>query len=82
MASVHLSGARDDLPPPGDPLLKGSLQPEHIKNRCSAIGDPALHGFHLHPLNRLHQELDLDVIFMAGPGPGAPGFFGPSVISR
>src|SRR6201984_668273 len=61
-----------------NPLLREPLTPEHIKNRL--LGDwgasPALAFSYIH-LNRLIRKYDLDMIFLAGPGHGAPGVLGP-----
>src|ERR1700756_1758823 len=64
-----------------DPLLKSPLKPEHIKYRLLGHwgASPALSFVWTH-LNRLITRDDLDVIFMAGPGHGAPGVLGPSYL--
>jgi xylulose-5-phosphate/fructose-6-phosphate phosphoketolase len=61
-----------------NPLLKEPLRPEHIKNRLLGHwgSSPGLSFAYVH-LNRLIKEYDLDMIFMAGPGHGAPGVLGP-----
>ena len=61
-----------------NPLLRQPLQPEHIKNRMLGHwgASPALSFIYTH-LNRLIKRDDLDMIFMAGPGHGAPGVIGP-----
>ena len=61
-----------------NPLLKEPLKPEHIKNRLLGHwgSSPGLAFIYVH-LNRLIKKLDLDMIFMAGPGHGAPGVLGP-----
>ena len=61
-----------------NPLLKEPLKPEHIKNRLLGHwgSSPGLAFIYIH-LNRLIRKLDLDMIFMAGPGHGAPGVLGP-----
>ena len=61
-----------------NPLLRQPLQAEHIKNRLLGHwgASPALSFIYSH-LNRVIKSLDLDVIFMAGPGHGAPGVLGP-----
>jgi len=61
-----------------NPLLREPLQPEHIKPRMLGHWgtSPALSFIYTH-LNRVIKELDLDVIYMAGPGHGAPGVLGP-----
>src|SRR6516162_8872928 len=59
-------------------LLKEPLKPEHIKNRLLGHwgSSPGLAFVYTH-LNRLIKKYDLDMIFMAGPGHGAPGVLGP-----
>ena len=61
-----------------NPLLRESLKPEHIKNRLLGHwgASPALAFTYTH-LNRLIKKYDLDMIFMAGPGHGAPGVLAP-----
>jgi len=64
-----------------NPLLKEPLKPEHIKNRLLGHwgSSPGLAFIYIH-LNRLIKKLDLNVIFMAGPGHGAPGVLGPGYL--
>jgi len=61
-----------------NPLLQESLKPEHIKNRLLGHwgASPGLAFVYVH-LNRLIKKYDLDMIFLAGPGHGAPGVLGP-----
>jgi xylulose-5-phosphate/fructose-6-phosphate phosphoketolase len=61
-----------------NPLLREPLKPEHIKNRMLGHwgASPALSFVYTH-LNRIIKKFDLDMIFMAGPGHGAPGVLGP-----
>jgi xylulose-5-phosphate/fructose-6-phosphate phosphoketolase len=61
-----------------NPLLREPLKPEHIKNRLLGHwgASPALSFTYIH-LNRLINSYDLNAIFMAGPGHGAPGVLGP-----
>ncbi len=61
-----------------NPLLREPLKPEHIKNRLLGHwgASPALSFIYTH-LNRVIKLHDLDMIFMAGPGHGAPGVLGP-----
>ncbi|NCR10837.1 MAG: phosphoketolase family protein [Microcystis aeruginosa LG13-11] len=61
-----------------NPLLKEHLKPEQVKYRLLGHwgASPALSFTYVH-LNRLIKKYDLDVIFMAGPGHGAPGVLGP-----
>jgi xylulose-5-phosphate/fructose-6-phosphate phosphoketolase len=64
-----------------NPLLKQPLRPEHIKNRLLGHwgSSPGLSFIYVH-LSRLIKKLDLDMIFLAGPGHGAPGVLGPSYL--
>jgi len=64
-----------------NPLLKEPLKPEHIKNRLLGHwgSSPGLSFIYIH-LNRLIKKFDLDMIFMAGPGHGAPGVLGPGYL--
>jgi len=61
-----------------NPLLREPLKPEHIKQRLLGHwgSSPGLSFVYVH-LNRLIRKYDLDAIFMAGPGHGAPGVLGP-----
>ena len=61
-----------------NPLLKQPLSVEHVKHRLLGHwgASPALSFVWAH-LNRLIKRDDLDVIFVAGPGHGAPGVLGP-----
>ncbi|NJN32047.1 MAG: phosphoketolase family protein [Synechococcales cyanobacterium RM1_1_8] len=61
-----------------NPLLKQPLQKEQIKYRLLGHwgASPALSFTYVH-CNRLIKKYDLDMIFMAGPGHGAPGVLGP-----
>ncbi|MFM0415975.1 phosphoketolase family protein [Paraburkholderia aromaticivorans] len=56
-----------------NPLLREPLKPEHIKNRLLGHwgSDPG-QSFVLVHLNRLIKQLDLNVIYISGPGHGAP----------
>src|SRR5688572_30446758 len=64
-----------------NPLLREPLKPEHIKNRLLGHwgASPGLSFAYIH-LNRLIKKLDLDAIFLAGPGHGAPGVLGPAYL--
>jgi xylulose-5-phosphate/fructose-6-phosphate phosphoketolase len=55
------------------PLLSEPLKPEHIKRRLLGHwgSDPGLSLAYVH-LNRLIKKYDLNSIFIAGPGHGAP----------
>src|SRR5947208_13358701 len=61
-----------------NPLLREPLKPEHIKQRLLGHwgASPGLSFTYIH-LNRLINKFDLNAIFLAGPGPGAPGVLGP-----
>ena len=61
-----------------NPLLKEPLKAEHIKNRLLGHwgASPGLSFIYIH-MNRLIKKYDLDAIFLAGPGHGAPGVLGP-----
>src|SRR5262245_13349964 len=61
-----------------NPLLREPLKPEHVKNRLLGHwgSSPGLAFIYIH-LNRLIKKYDLDVIYLAGPGHGAPGILGP-----
>ena len=64
-----------------NPLLREPLRAEQIKNRLLGHwgSSPGLSFIYVH-LNRLIKKYDLDVIFMAGPGHGAPGVLGPGYL--
>ena len=61
-----------------NPLLREPLKAEHIKNRMLGHwgASPALSFIYTH-LNRVIRRNDLDMLFMAGPGHGAPGVLAP-----
>ncbi len=61
-----------------NPLLREPLKPEHIKERLLGHwgSSPGLSFLYIH-LNRIIKKHDLDMIFLAGPGHGAPGVIGP-----
>ncbi|TXK64487.1 phosphoketolase family protein [Alkalisalibacterium limincola] len=61
-----------------NPLLRGPLEPEHIKQRLLGHwgSSPGLSFVYVHT-NRLIRDHDVDAIFIAGPGHGAPGVLGP-----
>jgi xylulose-5-phosphate/fructose-6-phosphate phosphoketolase len=61
-----------------NPLLKSPLKPEHIKQRLLGHwgSSPGLAFTYVH-LNRLIRKFDLEMIFLAGPGHGAPGVLAP-----
>jgi xylulose-5-phosphate/fructose-6-phosphate phosphoketolase len=56
-----------------NPLLREPLKPEHIKPRLLGHwgSDPGQSFTWIH-LNRLIKKYELDVIFISGPGHGAP----------
>ena len=64
-----------------NPLLKEPLKPEHIKNRLLGHwgSSPGLAFTYIH-LNRLIKKFDQNMIFMAGPGHGAPGVLAPGYL--
>jgi xylulose-5-phosphate/fructose-6-phosphate phosphoketolase len=64
-----------------NPLLKEPLKVDHVKQRLLGHwgASPALSFVWAH-LNRVIKRDDLDVIFMAGPGHGAPGVLGPAYL--
>jgi xylulose-5-phosphate/fructose-6-phosphate phosphoketolase len=64
-----------------NPLLRRPLVPEDVKHRLLGHwgASPALSFAWVH-LDRLINKLDLDMIFVAGPGHGAPGVLGPTYL--
>src|SRR6187455_3219577 len=64
-----------------NPLLKEPLKPEDVKHRLLGHwgASPALSFVWAH-LNRIIKRNDCDVIFVAGPGHGAPGVLGPTYL--
>src|SRR5271166_4361996 len=60
------------------PLLREPLKPEHIKSRLLGHwgSSPGLAFIYTH-LSRLIKRDDLEMIFLAGPGHGAPGVLAP-----
>ena len=61
-----------------NPLLKEPLKPEHIKSRLLGHwgSSPGLAFIYTH-LSRIIREHDAEMIFLAGPGHGAPGVLAP-----
>jgi xylulose-5-phosphate/fructose-6-phosphate phosphoketolase len=61
-----------------NPLLKQPLDPAHIKERLLGHwgSSPGLAFCYLH-MSRAIKAQNLDVVFMAGPGHGAPGVLAP-----
>src|SRR5262249_53994712 len=64
-----------------NPLLREPLKPQHIKLRLLGHwgASPGLSFTYIH-LNRPINKYDLDAIFLAGPGHGAPGVLGPAYL--
>jgi len=64
-----------------NPLLKEPLKTDHVKHRLLGHwgASPALSFVWVH-LNRLIVRDNLDMIFVAGPGHGAPGVLGPAYL--
>jgi xylulose-5-phosphate/fructose-6-phosphate phosphoketolase len=64
-----------------NPLLKQPLEIGHVKYRLLGHwgASPALSFVWAH-LNRVIKRDDLDMLFMAGPGHGAPGVLGPTYL--
>jgi xylulose-5-phosphate/fructose-6-phosphate phosphoketolase len=64
-----------------NPLLRKPLKPEHVKQRLLGHwgSSPGLSFVWAH-LNRVIKRDDLDMIFIAGPGHGAPGVIGPTYL--
>ena len=64
-----------------NPLLKEPLKIEDVKHRLLGHwgASPALSFTWAH-LNRIIKRDNLDVVFMAGPGHGAPGVLGPTYL--
>src|SRR5262245_24352605 len=64
-----------------NPLLSRPLKPSDVKQRLLGHwgASPALSFVWVH-LNRLIRKHDLDIVFVAGPGHGAPGVLGPSYL--
>src|SRR5688572_18698664 len=64
-----------------NPLLTRPLKAEDVKHRLLGHwgASPALSFVWVH-LNRMIIEHDLDMIFVAGPGHGAPGVLGPAYL--
>jgi len=64
-----------------NPLLKEPLKPEHIKERLLGHwgASPGLSFVYVHG-NRVIKKYDLNCIFIAGPGHGAPGVIAPAYL--
>ena len=64
-----------------NPLLREPLRPEHIKNRLLGHwGSSPGQAFLWAHANRLIRHHDLDMIYLSGPGHGAPGVLGPTYL--
>ncbi len=61
-----------------NPLLREPLSPEHVKRRLLGHwgSSPGLAFIYVH-MNRVIRRHDLNAIFLAGPGHGAPGVLAP-----
>jgi len=64
-----------------NPLLRKPLKVDHVKHRLLGHwgASPALSFVWTH-LNRMIVRHDLDVVYVAGPGHGAPGVLGPAYL--
>ena len=64
-----------------NPLLREPLKAEHVKLRLLGHwgSSPGLSFVYIH-LNRLINKYDLNAIFLAGPGHGAPGVLAPAYL--
>ena len=64
-----------------NPLLKEPLKPEHVKHRLLGHwgSSPGLSFIYIH-LSRIIKRYDLNVIYIAGPGHGAPGILAPTYL--
>ncbi|MFM7236378.1 MAG: phosphoketolase [Cyanobium sp.] len=61
-----------------NPLLREPLRPEHIKNRLLGHwGSSPGQAFIWAHANRVIRHHNLDMIYLSGPGHGAPGMLGP-----
>jgi xylulose-5-phosphate/fructose-6-phosphate phosphoketolase len=64
-----------------NPLLREPLRPEHIKNRLLGHwGSSPGQAFIWAHANRVIRQRDLDMIYLSGPGHGAPGVLGPTYL--
>ena len=64
-----------------NPLLAEPLQPEHIKNRLLGHwGSSPGQAFIWAHANRLIRAHDLNMIYLSGPGHGAPGVLAPTYL--
>ncbi|MBD1913896.1 MULTISPECIES: phosphoketolase family protein [unclassified Leptolyngbya] len=62
----------------GNPLLREPLKAEHVKKRLLGHwgSSPGLSFIYVHA-NRLIKKYDQNMVYVAGPGHGAPGFLAP-----
>jgi xylulose-5-phosphate/fructose-6-phosphate phosphoketolase len=61
-----------------NPLLREPLKAEHVKQRLLGHwGSSPGQAFIYTHLNRVNAKNDLDLIYLSGPGHGAPGVLGP-----
>ena len=64
-----------------NPLLAEPLRPEHIKNRLLGHwGSSPGQAFIWAHANRVIRRHDLEMIYLSGPGHGAPGVLGPTYL--
>ncbi|MFN9620893.1 MAG: phosphoketolase [Synechococcaceae cyanobacterium] len=64
-----------------NPLLREPLRPEHIKSRLLGHwGSSPGQAFLWAHANRMIRQHDLDMIYLSGPGHGAPGVLGPTYL--
>jgi xylulose-5-phosphate/fructose-6-phosphate phosphoketolase len=64
-----------------NPLLREPLRPEHIKNRLLGHwGSSPGQAFIWAHANRVIRAHDLDMIYLSGPGHGAPGVLAPTYL--
>ena len=64
-----------------NPLLREPLRPEHIKNRLLGHwGSSPGQSFLWAHANRVIRRHDLNMIYLSGPGHGAPGVLGPTYL--
>ncbi|TVS01501.1 MAG: phosphoketolase family protein [Cyanobium sp. PLM2.Bin73] len=64
-----------------NPLLREPLRPEHIKSRLLGHwGSSPGQSFIWAHANRLIRRHDLDMIYLSGPGHGAPGVLAPTYL--
>ena len=64
-----------------NPLLREPLRPEHLKNRLLGHwGSSPGQAFLWAHANRVIRAHNLDMIYLSGPGHGAPGVLGPTYL--